>query len=56
MNTIYALVLIIYSIPQTIVTIGVYGTLNACMARAAKIEFSNDIGKAACVRAGEGWK
>ena len=52
---IYVLVLIIWTTPQTIVTIGHYGTLDACMKRATGIVFSKDIGKTVCIAGGEGW-
>jgi hypothetical protein len=53
---IYALVLIIFTTPQTIVTIGTGYSIDTCMKRAAMIKFENEIGKAACVPAGFEWR
>tara|TARA_R110000823_G_scaffold229911_1_gene356817 strand:- start:4166 stop:4336 length:171 start_codon:yes stop_codon:yes gene_type:complete len=52
----YALALIIFTTPQTIVTVGTDYTLDGCMAKAAKVHFDREIGKAVCVPANFNWR
>ncbi len=51
---IYNLILIMFTVPQTLVTIGTYARED-CYEVRDKISIESDVGKVVCVPAREGW-